>query len=126
MTIIHSSPLPTVEIPDVAITTHILRRSAELADRVAIRDAAGTRSYTFAELDDAIHRFAGGLQARGFGPGSVAGLMAPNMPDYAVVFHGAAVAGGTVTTVNPTYGAEEVRFQLQDAGATSGSDSGSP
>ena len=26
--------------------------------------------------------------------------------------------GGTVTTVNPTYGAEEVRFQLLDASAT--------
>ena len=29
-----------------------------------------------------------------------------------------AVAGGTITTINPTYGAEEVRFQLQDAGAS--------
>src|SRR5690606_1635916 len=41
-----------------------------------------------------------------------------NVPEYAIVFHGVAVAGGTVTTVNPTYGAEEVRFQLNDAGAT--------
>jgi 4-coumarate--CoA ligase len=119
MTIIHSSPLPTVEIPNVAITTHVLRHSTELADRVAIRDTAGTKSYTFAQLDEAIHRLAGGLQARGFGPGSVAGLMAPNIPDYAVVFHAAAVAGGAVTTINPVYGAEEVRYQLQDAGASS-------
>ena len=44
--------------------------------------------------------------------------MAPNLPEYAVVFHGVAVAGGAVTTINPTYGAEEVRHQLQDAGAT--------
>ena len=33
------------------------------------------------------------------------------------MFHGVAVAGGTVTTINPTYGAEEVRFQLNDSGA---------
>ncbi|MCP5033847.1 MAG: acyl--CoA ligase, partial [Actinomycetia bacterium] len=118
MTIIHSSPLPTVEIPDVAITAHILRKSTELADQVAIRDTAGTSSYTFAQLDDAIHRLAGGLRARGFGPGSVIGLMAPNIPEYAVVFHGVAVAGGAVTTINPVYGPEEVRFQLQDAGAS--------
>ena len=65
-----------------------------------------------------IHRFAGGLAARGFGPGDTLALMAPNVPEYAIVFHGVAVAGGTVTTVNPTYGAEEVRFQLLDAGAT--------
>ena len=118
MSIVHSSPLPTVEIPDVPITAHVLRKADELADRVAIRDVAGASSYTFAELGDAIHALAGGLQQRGFGPGSVLGLMAPNVPDYAVVFHGAAVAGGAVTTINPTYGAEEVRFQLIDAGAS--------
>lgn len=118
MTIIHSSPLPDVEIPDVTITSHILRQADQLADRVAIQDAAGTSSYTFGQLKKAIHSLAGGLQSRGFGPGAVVGLMAPNVPEYAVVFHGAAVAGGAVTTINPTYGAEEVRFQLLDAGAS--------
>lgn len=118
MSIIHASPLPDVIIPDVAITTHILRTVDEMPDRVAIRDAAGTSSYTFAELRGAIRSFAGGLQAKGFGPGEVLGIMAPNVPEYAIVFHGAATAGGAITTINPTYGAEEVRFQLQDAGAT--------
>ena len=107
-----------VEIPDVTITAHVLRQADELADQVAIQDTTGASSYTFAELKDAIHQLAGGLQARGFGPGSVLGLLAPNMPEYAVVFHGAAVAGGAVSTINPTYGAEEVRFQLLDAGAS--------
>ena len=116
--IIHASPLPDVEIPDVTITQHVLRKASQLADRVAIRDAAGTSSYTFAQLSDAIHALAGGFAARGIGPGKVVGLMAPNMPEYAVVFHGVAVAGGAVTTINPSYGAGEVRHQLQDAGAT--------
>ena len=44
--------------------------------------------------------------------------MAPNLPEYAIIFHAVAVAGGVVTTVNPTYGADEVAFQLRDAGAT--------
>jgi acyl-CoA synthetase (AMP-forming)/AMP-acid ligase II len=116
--IIHSSPLPDVEIPDVTITAHVLRKAAEMPDRVAIRDAAGTSSYTFAELSEAIHSLAGGLAARGIAPGKVVGLMAPNTPEYAVVFHGVAIAGGAVTTINPTYGSEEVRHQLQDAGAS--------
>ncbi|MGF1597813.1 MAG: AMP-binding protein [Acidimicrobiales bacterium] len=118
MSIIHASPLPEVEIPDVPITAHVLRRAEELAERVAIRDVGGTSVYTFAELSAAIHAFAGGLAARGFGPGRVLGLMAPNVPEYAIVFHGGAVAGGAITTINPTYGAEEVRFQLLDAGAS--------
>ncbi|MGY9075299.1 MAG: AMP-binding protein [Acidimicrobiales bacterium] len=118
MSIIHHSPLPDVEIPDVTITSHVLRKAAEMPDRVAIRDAGGSSSYTFSQLLGAIHALAGGLQGRGFGPGSVLGIMAPNIPEYAIVFHGAAVAGGAVTTINPTYGAGEVRFQLDDAGAT--------
>ena len=69
-TIIHSSPLPDVEIPDVTITQHVLRHADALADRVAIQDSAGTSSYTFAQLSDAIHRLAGGLAARGIGPGN--------------------------------------------------------
>ncbi len=118
MTIIHTSPLPDVEIPEVTITAHVLRKAAELSDKVAIRDAAGSSSYTYGQLSDAIHSLAGGVAARGIGPGKVVGLMAPNLPEYAIVFHGVAVAGGAVTTINPTYGAEEVRHQLQDAGAT--------
>jgi acyl-CoA synthetase (AMP-forming)/AMP-acid ligase II len=117
-TIIHPSPLPDVVIPDVTITAHVLRKATEMPDRVAIRDAAGTSSYTFSELSQAIHSLAGGLVARGIAPGKVVGLMAPNTPDYAVIFHGVAVAGGAVTTINPTYGSEEVRHQLQDAGAS--------
>lgn len=118
MTIIHTSPLPDVEIPEVTITALVLRQVAAMPDRVAIRDAAGTSSYTFAQLSDAIHSLAGGLAARGITPGKVVGLIAPNMPEYAVVFHGVAVAGAAVTTINPTYGAEEIRHQLQDAGAS--------
>ncbi len=118
MTIIHQSPLPEVIIPDTSITAHVLRRADELADRVAIRNTAGDQSLTFAELKGAIGAFAGGLAAKGFGPGSVLGVMAPNIPHYAVAFHGAAVAGGAVSTINPTYGAGEVRYQLQDAGAS--------
>jgi acyl-CoA synthetase (AMP-forming)/AMP-acid ligase II len=117
MTIIYNSPLPDVEIPDISITTQFLQRADELADDIAISDAQSS-SFTFAELKSAIHRLAGGLQAHGLRPGDVVGIMSPNVPEYAVIFHGVAVAGAAVTTINPTYGAEEVRFQLLDAGAT--------
>lgn len=116
--IIHSSPLPDVDIPEVTITAHVLRRASELKDHVAIRDASGSSSYTYSQLSKAIYSLAGGLAARGIAPGKVVGLMAPNLPEYAVVFHGVAVAGAAVTTINPTYGAEEVNHQLKDAGAS--------
>ncbi|MGA0971791.1 MAG: AMP-binding protein [Ilumatobacteraceae bacterium] len=116
--IIHTSPLPPVVIPEVPITEFVLRRAAVHPDRPALIDGTSGRVITFAELDDQIHRLAGGLRAAGFAPGDVLALMAPNVPEYAVVFHAVAVAGGTVTTINPTYGASEVAFQLADAGAS--------
>ena len=116
-TIIHRSPLPDVEIPDQSITDCVFASVAEHGGEVAITDGAGS-SYTFAALHDAARRLGGGLSARGVGPGTTVAILAPNVPEYAVVFHAAALAGATVTTINPTYKAEEVRFQLNDASAT--------
>jgi acyl-CoA synthetase (AMP-forming)/AMP-acid ligase II len=60
---------------------------------------------------------AGGLMARGFTKDDVFAIMAPNLPEYAIAFHGVAAAGGINTTINPTYTAEEVNFQLTDSRA---------
>ncbi|MFM8515018.1 MAG: AMP-binding protein [Actinomycetota bacterium] len=113
--IIHRSPLPDVEIPDVTITEFVLQEAARVPDRPALIDGPTGRTYTYAQLSGAIHAFAGGLQARGLGPGSTIALMSPNIPEFAIVFHGAAVAGVAVSTINPTYTAEEVAFQLRDS-----------
>ncbi|HVF31603.1 MAG TPA: 4-coumarate--CoA ligase family protein [Acidimicrobiales bacterium] len=115
---IYASPLPDVEIPDGTITAFVLRKADERADQPALVDGASGRTLTFAELRDAIRRFAGGLAARGFGPGDSLAIMAPNIPEYAVVFHGVAMAGGTITTLNPTYTADEIRHQLNDSKAS--------
>jgi acyl-CoA synthetase (AMP-forming)/AMP-acid ligase II len=116
--VIHTSPIPDVEIPDVPLTTFVMRHAESRADEPALIDGPSVRSYTYATLDDAIRRFAGGLAARGFGSGDVLGIMAPNVPEYAIAFHGTAFGGGAVTTINPTYTAGEVHHQLQDSGAT--------
>ena len=113
--IIYRSPLPDVEIPAVPVTEFILRRAGEVPDRPALVDGPSGRTYTYGVLAEMIRRFAGGLAARGLGPGDTIALMAPNIPEYAIAFHGAAVAGVAVSTINPTYTAEEVRFQLQDS-----------
>ena len=64
-----------------------------------------------------IRRTAAGLYARGFRKGDVLAVLSPNAPEYAVAFHGAALAGGVVTTVNPLNTAGEVAGQLRDARA---------
>ena len=112
---IHRSPLPDVEIPDVPLTSYVLARAQE--DKPALIDGVSGQPLTYADLDSAVRSLAGGLVASGFAQGDVLALMAPNMPEYAVVVHGAAMAGGVVTTINPTYTETELRNQLQDSGA---------
>ncbi len=116
---VYSSNLPDVELPSgVSITDYTLRMADELGDKPAIIDGPSGRTQSFTELKQGIQLIAGALAERGFGPGSVLGIMSPNIPEYASFFHGAAYAGGTVTTINPTYTAGEVRHQLEDSGAT--------
>ena len=115
---IHHSAFPDVEIPAHPLTTFVFAQAAERADQPAFIDGPSGRVVTYGELVDSIQRLAGGLVAKGFGPGHVLAIMAPNVPDYAVVFHGVAMTGGTITTVNPTYTSHEVHHQLTDAGAT--------
>jgi acyl-CoA synthetase (AMP-forming)/AMP-acid ligase II len=114
---IHRSPLPDIEIPDLPLTRYVLARAADQADKPALIDGPSGRALTYAGLDSAVRSLAGGLVARGFGKGDVLAVMAPNVPEYAVVFHGAAMAGGIVTTINPTYTETELNTQLQDSGA---------
>ncbi|MCC5952358.1 MAG: AMP-binding protein [Acidimicrobiia bacterium] len=115
---IHTSPHPSVAIPDVPLTDHVLRHADRLADAPALTDGATGRSLTYGELADAVRRLAGGLGEAGFSPGEAVALLAPNCIEYAIAFHGAAMAGLVVTTVNPTYTASEFRHQLQDSEAT--------
>jgi 4-coumarate--CoA ligase len=65
-----------------------------------------------------VKALAGGLTERGFGKGATVAIMAPNMPEFATVFHAVAWAGGTVTTVNPSYTAQELNHQLMASAAT--------
>lgn len=112
-----TSPLPDVPIRDISITECLFEGLRGIPDKVVLIDGPSGREMTAAALMDAVRRLAGGLVARGFGPGRVVAMMSPNMPEYAVVFHGVAFAGATITTLNPTYTASEMRHQLIDSRA---------
>jgi acyl-CoA synthetase (AMP-forming)/AMP-acid ligase II len=114
---IYRSPHPDVEIPDIPLTPFVLCRAEELAGKPAFIDGPTGRALTYGELAAQIRALAAGLAARGFGPDDVFALYLPNVPEYAVAFHGVALAGGTVTTVNPLYTAGELATQLRASGA---------
>lgn len=114
----YKSPFKDIALRDVSITEALFEGLALSRDRPVLIDGPSGVSMTGAELEDRIRRFAGGLNMRGIGPGHVVAIMAPNTPDYTTAFHGAAFAGATVTTLNPTYTAEEAAHQLRDSGAS--------
>ena len=114
---VFKSPFPDVDVPDSLLGPFVLQHASRLASAPALVDGASGRTLTYAEFEGALKALAGGLASRGFGKGDVLALMAPNIPEYAVAFHGAAWSGGSVTTINPTYTAGEVHHQLTDSGA---------
>jgi acyl-CoA synthetase (AMP-forming)/AMP-acid ligase II len=111
------STSPRVTIPDVTITDYVLRHAARLGDKPALVDGPTGRTLTYRQLADGARRAAAGLAKRGFGKGDVLAIYCPNLPEYAIVFLGVAMAGGVNTTVNPLYTADELANQLRDSGA---------
>ncbi len=115
---IFTSTFTDVAVPDSLVGPYVLRHAEHLSDAPALVDGTTGRTLTYGDTLAAVKSLAGGLHELGFRPGDVLAIMAPNLPEYAVVFHGAVWAGGVVTTVNPTYTAGEVRHQLTDSAAS--------
>lgn len=114
-----TSPYPDVEIPGLSIYDYLFASlDDDDLDRVALIDPATGAETTYGALRAQIDAFAGALAARGVGVGTVVGLLCPNVPAFATVFHGVLRSGGTVTTINSLYTAGEIEKQLRDAGAT--------
>jgi len=114
---IYESPHPNVDIPDVSLPAFILEDFEDRAARPALIDGPTGRTLTYGELQKTIAACAGGLAAHGLEKGDVFAIYSPNIPEYAIAFYGVARAGGTVTTINPLYTADEAGRQLQDADA---------
>ena len=114
-----TSSFPDVEIPEVSVYDYLF---ASLTDdeprRVALIDAASGAETTYGALRGQVDAFAGALAARGVGTETVLGLLCPNIPAFATVFHGILRAGAVVTTINSLYTPGEIEKQLTDAGAT--------
>jgi len=106
-----------IALRDQSITERVFENLETRPDEVILTDGMTGTAMTAAEFMGQVKALAGGLTARGFGAGKTVALMSPNVPHYCVVFHAVAWAGGTVTTINPTYTAAEVTHQLKDSDA---------
>ncbi len=114
---IHTGPEPSIEIPETDVTSFVLDEAMERGEADALVDGPSGRAITYGSLADRVRGLAAGLADRGVGKGDVVGIYMPNLPEYALVFHGVCSAGAVNTTVNPLYKAGELAFQLRDSGA---------
>ena len=86
-------------------------------NRPALEDAANGTSLTYGALAACTERIAANLQGRGFGPGEVLALWAPNSAVWASVALGAIRAGLAATGVGPAAAESELSRQLADSRA---------
>ncbi len=114
---VFTSPHPDVQISDVPLHDFVLQKARDLGEKPALIDGPTGRTITYQQLLGGVEAIAAGLHDRGFGKGDVLAIFAPNIPEYAIAYLAAIRLGGIVTPANPLYTAEELAFQLNDAGA---------
>lgn len=86
---------------------------------VIFHDTISPRAYTYAHIRGSAIGFGQALRAAwNWQKGEVLAVYSPNDVDYATVVFGCQWAGGTVTTANPGYTADELAHQLRDSRAT--------
>lgn len=73
------------------------------------------KSVTYAELNQRIDAFAGGLLSLGIEAGDRVALFLPNCPAFVVAYYGILKIGGIVVPINPMNKSTELAYQLQDS-----------
>jgi acyl-CoA synthetase (AMP-forming)/AMP-acid ligase II len=113
-----TSPYAPVEVGGTTLHRMVLEAAARFGDKPALVDGPSGMTVSYRLLAERVQGVAAGLAARGFGPGDVLALWAPNLPQWAGVALGAMAAGGTVTGASPACTERELAVQLADAGAS--------
>jgi long-chain acyl-CoA synthetase len=96
----------------------ILESCARFPQKTAIIDSSCDRRITYAEYGELVGRLARGLVAAGLRPGGVIAIYLPNCWEFCAVYHAATLAGAVPTLLNPSYREREVRYQLENSGAS--------
>jgi long-chain acyl-CoA synthetase len=90
----------------------------------AVVELGGER-LTYRELWDRAARVAGGLREGGVDPGDRVAIRMANGADWCVAFFGSQLAGAVVVPVNTRFSEAEVRYVMEDSGASFSFEDGS-
>jgi len=112
-----TSPFPVAEESFAALPELVRGAAAREPEQPALIDAASGSVISYSTLANRIGQVAAGLAVRGFAPGDVLAICAPNIAPWAGMALGAMAAGGTVTGLSPLATRSEVSAQLTSARA---------
>jgi len=93
----------------------LLARGLAAAPETEFRVHSAVRPWsgTFGDVERVARRLAGGLRARGVGPGDVVAFQLPNWMEAAAVFWASAFLGAVVVPIVNFYGRKEVGYILE-------------
>jgi long-chain acyl-CoA synthetase len=98
----------------------LLPRLERFGDQPAVVSfgEVGVTTISFAELEDRVVRFAGGLLAQGIGRGEPVALFAPNSPEWITAALAIIAAGAVVVPLDIRLGARALAHEVADCGCT--------
>ncbi len=70
---------------------------------------------TYQQLNNAVNKFAKGLQQHGVTTGTKVGIFLPNCPQFIISYYAILKAGGVVVNFSPLYSEDEIKHQIDDA-----------
>ncbi|NQU13991.1 MAG: AMP-binding protein [Desulfobacteraceae bacterium] len=94
-----------------------LRESAKRHPEKAAVNYYGNQ-ISFQQVDDLSDRLAAALCDMGLKKGDRVSLFLENCPQFVIAYYGVLKAGGVVVAANPMFKEDELKHELQDAGAT--------
>ncbi|GJJ68704.1 4-coumarate--CoA ligase [Entomortierella parvispora] len=117
---IYRSRVPDQPVPKTNAYTFAVSNPNKTPDSYpVIVDAQTKQIITYGEWKRDTRRLATGLQRKlGFKRGDVLALFSFNQVDYSVALFAPLILGAITTTVNSAYTAQELAYQLKDAGAS--------
>jgi long-chain acyl-CoA synthetase len=77
----------------------------------------GATRLTYAQVNAMASQVAHALVARGVGPGDTVALTCPNVPWFAIAYHGILKTGAAVVPLNVLLKRREIAYHLRDSGA---------
>ncbi len=98
------------------LASNLTRTAEQHGDRPAIK--LDDMVLTYSHLQDGARRVASLLKSKGVSAGDRVGLVMPNVPPYPVLFYGAIAMGAVVVPMNPLLKGREVKYYLEDSGAS--------